>query len=162
MYTNYDFIGITHKNHNPYKQNYYENMMYSSKQYNYLCLPYVIIQLPRMLFNNTDSSSYSICWYVTMTFLHIQYYVDMLPWHSFIFSIVLICYHDIPSYSVLCWYVTMIFLSHSKLSIYNTKSAGPINYSQLGPALKNPHSGVIKSRLFKYTQQHTTGFTENN
>ena len=61
MYTNYDFIGITHKNHNPYKQNYYENMMYSSKQYNYLCLPYVIIQLPRMSFNNTDSSSYSIC-----------------------------------------------------------------------------------------------------
>ena len=34
--------------------------------------------------------------------------------------------------------------------------------SQLGPALKGSRAGVIYSRLFKYTQQHTSGFTQEN
>ena len=34
--------------------------------------------------------------------------------------------------------------------------------SQLGPALMGPSAWVIYSRLFKYTQQHTAGFTENS
>ena len=79
--------------------------------------------------------NYHECRLITQTHHHIQY-VDMLPWHSFIFSIMLICCHDILSYSVLCWYVTMTFLSHSKLSIYNTKSAGPV-LSQIGPIAPN-------------------------
>jgi hypothetical protein len=31
----------------------------------------------------------------------------------------------------------------------------------IGPAPEGPHTGVIYSRLFKYTQQHTVCFTEN-
>ena len=36
------------------------------------------------------------------------------------------------------------------------------NCSQLGPALKMTRAGAIYSRLFKYTQKHTAGFTENS
>ena len=37
-----------------------------------------------------------------------------------------------------------------------------INCFQLGPALKGPRVGIIYSWLFKYTQQYTAWFTENN
>lgn len=36
------------------------------------------------------------------------------------------------------------------------------NSSQVGPALKESRAGVIYSRLFKSSQQHTTDYTKNN
>ena len=41
-------------------------------------------------------------------------------------------------------------------------SANWTNCFQLGPALREPHTEAIYFQLFKYTQQHTGGFTENN
>jgi len=37
--------------------------------------------------------------------------------------------------------------------------AGP---KPIGPRVFGPRAGVIYSRLFKYIQQHTSGFTENS
>ena len=57
--------------------------------------------------------------------------------------------------------------SASHLKTLNTKKntyiGSRIGYKPIGPIFHNwARAGVIYSQLFKYTQQHTAGFTEND
>jgi hypothetical protein len=62
--------------------------------------------------------------------------------------------------------VTIDYIARCK-SNYHIWWTGPTlsqldHSSQFGPALNDALARFVYSRLFKYTQQHTSGFTENN
>jgi len=59
-------------------------------------------------------------------------------------------------------YTDIFYPNYNTMTSYRVgfKPTGPIAL-QLGPALNGPRAGVIYSRLFKYTDQHTACFSEN-